>query len=555
MYITKFLFTIKKTFFLRQFLFLFILFSSFKTEGQVNENYSFVNNYLYRMAQKGIINIQDYTLPLDRFEIIKALESIKKSESFLSVTEKKELIFLNQEYQSSININDTSIKPLLLRKDNVKRFRFFQFINKDAQLFIDPIIGGSYSTYNNKNNIINYSGARLYGNLGKKIGYNLLFRDITERGDSVDFFKSFSPETGIFNTSRNPKQLNYSQLNFNIGYRWKNGMLSIGKDHLNWGYGKGGKIVLSSKAPSFPYIKLDYQPFKWLKFNYFNAWLNSNIIDSSRSYSTGTGVGNGFREVMRQKYLAHHSISFIPIKGLEISIGESIIYSDKLEIGYLIPINFFKLYDQYASSFRINGGSNSQLFAQISSRNQLKNTHFYFNIFIDELRLSKIFDKTDSRNQLGYTVGINKTDFFLHYLTVGVEYTRINPFVYKNIIPAQTYENASYSMGDWIGNNADRLYLFGEFTPFSRFKINVSYQSIRKGALGTLNQQYNQQPQPQFLFGPILKQVNVLFECSYEYLNRLNFFSRFGYLNRKFENPNFANQSQRELSVGFSYGF
>ena len=60
---------------------------------------------------------------------------------------------------------------------------------------------------------------------------------------------------------------------------------------MQWGYTENGRMVLSNKAPTYPYIRLDYQPFKWLTFNYVHAFLNSNIIDSVRSYGTGTGAG------------------------------------------------------------------------------------------------------------------------------------------------------------------------------------------------------------------------------------------------------------------------
>ncbi|WP_204312118.1 hypothetical protein, partial [Escherichia coli] len=67
-------------------------------------------------------------------------------------------------------------------------------------------------------------------------------------------------------------------------YTWKNGQISIGQDQMRWGYGENGRIVLSDKALAYPYVRFDYQPLKWLRFNYMNLWLNSNIIDSTRSY-------------------------------------------------------------------------------------------------------------------------------------------------------------------------------------------------------------------------------------------------------------------------------
>ena len=71
--------------------------------------------------------------------------------------------------------------------------------------------------------------------------------------------------------------------------------------------------------------------------------------------------------------------------------------------------------------------------------------------FVDEIRIATIFNATKSRNQLGLTLGATVTDIGLPYLTLGAEYTRINPFVYRNLTPAQDYTSQDYSLGDWMG--------------------------------------------------------------------------------------------------------
>lgn len=505
------------------------------------------------MALKGLVNLHDYVLPLGRNQFLTSLLEVKKNESNLTTTEKKELVFFLKDFFYDDLIKSSISKISFLKADTAGRFRSFYNIGSSVQIFADPVIGANYSKYTSKHNLNFYSGARIWGMLGKNIAFNIMFRDVTEKGDSINYKKDFTPVTGIVNTSRNNEELNYSYLNFNLGYQWNNGSISIGKDHINWGYGMAGKIVISEKAPSFPYLRLDYHPFKWLHFNYFNGWLNSNLIDSSRSYNTGTGVGGSYREVYRKKFLANHSININAFKGLDIAIGESMVYSDQLDIGYLIPINFFKVYDQYASNYKVNGGSNAQFFGQISSRNHIKKTHLYLVYFIDELRVSKIFDKIERRNQLGYTLGLNKTDFLLNYLTLGVEYTHINPFVYSNLIPAQSYENSDYSMGDWMGNNADRWYFSIKYTPIAKLKINLWYQQVRKGETGTLQQQYFQQPQPDFLFGKLFTINDLGINVSYEWINRFIFF-----INSKYQKKRYSNIEQistdKELRFGFFYG-
>lgn len=106
-------------------------------------------------------------------------------------------------------------------------------------------------------------------------------------------------------------------------------------------------------------MRLDINPVEWLSFNYFHAWLNSDVIDTSDLYYT---EHDDLRYSYRNKYLASHTLTIRPTRGLDISLGESIIYSDELEAFYLIPITFFRLADHYLSKQSNSAGSNAQFF-------------------------------------------------------------------------------------------------------------------------------------------------------------------------------------------------
>lgn len=534
-------------------LFFFLLTVLFiNAQAQINEPAnSPVYAYLYRMAQKGLIEWKDYQLPIDRRSIATAIHQLSAIQDQLSAIELKELRFYQQEYAFD-GPDSLSEAKVLFEKDASSRFRVARFDKGETKIFADPLIGFQLLKAGDKNSGQYFSGVRLAGYVGKRWGFNFSFRDNTEKGDTLVHTSSFSPVEAVVPTIKSERLINYSNLNYNIAYRWDNGSLSAGQENLSWGYGLSGNIALSGRAPSFPFIKFDFQPFKWLHFNYFHGWLQSNLIDSSRSYNTGTGIFDDRRELFIPKFIAHHSVTVTPVKGLDISIGESMVYSDKLNFAYLIPVNFFKIYDQLNSRYNIRAGDNSQFFGFISSRNHLKNTHLYAQVFIDEIRASKVFNKKERRNQLGYTLGINRTDLFTGYLTAGVEYSRINPFVYNNLIPAQTYESHSYSLGDWMGNNADRLYLFAQYIPLPKLRIKLAHQTIRKGEQGTLDQQYFQVPQPGFLFRKLFDYNETVFSVSYEWINKLVFWFEANRIQTKYVNS--AASTKRAVRLGFSYG-
>ena len=517
-------------------------------ENNRSELYPFLN----RMAQKGLVQFDDIIQPVTRTHINQALINLQNKKSQLSITEQKELAFYLEEFAI---IGDTSTKLDLFKNDYNKRWRSFRLQSKEFVVNGDPIMG--ISTFSNDRKTVQQlsNGMEMWGTVGvkKKWGYQLYYRDYTEKGKGIQNINIPSPETGKILIGANANnQINYSEIRANLSYSWKNGSISFGKDNMNWGYGENGKLVLSNKTPSYPYIRFDYAPVKWMSFNYMHAWLNSNIVDSNLSYNTYTGgVSGDTRVLYTQKYLVTHSLIFKPIKGLNIALGESIIYSDKLDPGFLMPVNLFKFYDNNRSNYSINAGSNGQYFLQISSRNQIKNTHLYASTFIDEIRVGEIFNKSKSRNQLGYTIGGSVTDVMVPYLTLGAEYTRINPFVYSNLIPAQTYTSYNYSLGDWMGNNFDRKIIFLKYTPLPKLKLIARYQDIRKGAAGTIVQQYLAEPQPAFLFDLQNKRKDFYIQATYEWIHNLYVRSSAQWLSETNANGLRINSTMYSLGVSF----
>lgn len=536
------LFELKKLILL--FLFICIFITNVRAQNIWENPNSQVYGYLNRMAQKGFIQLNDLIKPINRVDIQFALNELTSKSEQLSPIEKLELNFYLQEYKP-LNSKDSTIQ--IIKKDKNNRWRFFNIVNSNFELHADPLIGINRISTDNKNTNQLSSGFEIWGSIGKNKnwGYQVYYRDFTETGNIISNNLNESPIPGrILVGAQNTTSINYSDIRASLNYRFKNGNISVGKDNIIWGYGENGNIVLSNKVPSYPYIRLDYNPIKWLSFNYTHAWLNSNITDSSLSYLNNSGrLDNDIRILFVQKFMATHSIQITPMKGLSLAIGESIIYSDKMDPGFLIPVNLFKFYDNNRSNYMIEAGSNGQYFFSINSRNQLKNTHLYGTLFIDEIKVSALFNQKEKRNQLGYSLGASLTDFFVPYLTIGAEYTRVNPFVYNNLIPAQTYTSYVFNLGDWMGNNFDRTILYARYNPLPKLQLYGRIQKIRKGGNGSINEQYVMQPQPVFLNNLQYNRTDWLLQVRYEWINNL-------YINgalQKFQNKNI-------YQLGISFG-
>ena len=513
-----------------------ILFTCNFMSMQVNGQTVFENteapviSYLQRMAQKGRIHLNDLMLPISRTEIQKALDSLSKQKNGLTTVEQKELAFYEEEYPQP-----------------QKRWTSLRVKEKDFELHIDPLLSMQRIQGNNisVNQVSN--GVQLWGQTGHW-GFQLYYRDYTETGkglQSLDSITSFSNQTekilvGLPTASSH----NYSEMRANISYSWQKGNISFGKLPLSWGYGEAAKMVLSTKAPSYPALRMNYHPLSWLSFNYVHAWLNSNIADPNQSYYTNSdGVSGNQRIVYIPKFMAMHSVQIEAMKGLQIALGESIIYSDKIDPGFLMPLNIYKVYDNNRSNYSINAGSNGQIFLQVNSRNQIKNTHLYGSLFVDEIRISAALNAKKARNQIGYTMGGSITDILLPYLTIGMEYGKINPFVYQNLLPAQAYTNYNSVLGDWMGNNADRITVFAKYQAIPKLQLYARYQSIRKGIAGSIHDQYLAEPQPKFLEGGHTNYSNLLLQANYEWLHNL-------YLISKWESTEKNNLVQLGISLG-----
>jgi len=461
-----------------------------------------VYNFLERLSHKGIIEFDDLIKPLSRIYIAEKLMEVENKVEQITSLEKRELNFFKEDYyQEFMILSGSGFKKKYtqyLSKDPGGRYRAFSYADSLVKLNFSPILGIKKASIDNEGLTHIWNGVYLYGYLNDNFGFSFDFHDNKETGSNIDRTKSFSPVTGIVVAKGKPDEIQYSEAKVMMTYDWNWGSISVGKDFMTWGYGESGKLVMSDKAPSFPLIRLDFELTDWLRFNYFHAWLSSNIIDSTQFYATN--LNQNKRILYRQKYLASHSLIITPFRGLDFSLGESIVYSDRLEIAYLIPFSFFRLADHYLSRGSNDAGSNAQFFASISSKNHIPNTHLYATAFIDEITLEDIFDATKQRNQLGFNIGASISDLPLKNLRLKTEFTKIFPFVYKHYIPTQNYESSGYVMGHWMGSNADIFYAGLDYRIIRGLQFGISYQFLRKGEAGEYTQQYST-PQPPFLFG------------------------------------------------------
>lgn len=515
---------------------------------------SMIYPYLTRLADKGLIELDDIVQPITQTQILDALRKLKANSAALNPIEKSELAFFLKEYEMPFVQNDSS-QFRLLRKDLLQRWRAASIGNRQFFIQIDPVTGAKLSREDNKSVYEYGNGFHTKIFMGSKFAFQMYYRDIFRGGSGFDISQKYTEETiGLRLDTTVNSSINFTDLRTALAYQGKNFTLTIGNDHMNWGYGQRGKIVMGNKIPSFPFVRLDYKPVQWFSFHYAHTWLQSNVIDSNGIYNLGNSIYGGRREQYIPSYLVTHTATLIPKKGIAFSIGESIVYSDRFFVPYLFPMMFFKVIDvTNRMGFNNLASSNTQIFAQLSLRNILRNTHVYGTVFVDELRVRTIFNPDKSRNQLGVTLGLNRQDI-IQNLSAGVEYTRVNPFVYDNFIPPQRYRHGGFEIGDWMGNNFDRFTLHATYKPIPRLLLNMHFERIRKGGEGDLLQQYFAEPQPRFLSNPQWNSTSLGIQGRFELIHHL-YLSASIALKKRQDIVNNNQNTYQQSQIGLNFGW
>ncbi len=416
--------------------------------------------FLDEMANQQFIELNTFSKPYSRELIARKLAEIDTTN--LNERQKKELSFFLKDFN----------KELKSDKQFDKRYDLFYYKDSLFSITVNPALGGEYKVNENRFNWRRWYGAEVFGTIGKNVGYYVNLRDYTQ--DSI------SQNENFLNTNRGANHKSngdFSDLRGGLFYNWNWGAIGILKDNFTWGNNNYGANIYANKAPSFARIELNVKPVKWLDFKYFHGWLASEVRDSSRSYLAGARK----RNVDVRKYIASNALTIRPIKRLNITVGNSIIYSDNLQPGFFIPFMFFKAIDHsvYAGSGNF-GGANTQLFLDISSRN-IKNIHLYSTLFVDEISFSRLTDPNQHSNFVSGKFGAQWSNIFNQNLELTAEYTATNPVTYDHFVNTTTFESNNYNLGHYLRGNAQEIGFRVRFKPISQLRIEAEYILAEKG--------------------------------------------------------------------------
>ncbi len=441
-----------------------------------------IYDFLDEMANEQLIQVNTTIKPYSRSFILEKLLELKKKKDILNSRQQSDLFFYLNDYSladqsDSLSMPDRFFPDIFSQNKHaatsINPLGFF-YKEKDFIFGLQPIWGIEYFQNNHGDFHQTYGGGRIYGRTGEHLSFYASLRDHHTSDILVRPAYLTQREGGVYK-GNSIGGGDYSEMRGGIVYHWKWGNIGLVKDHLAWGDQANGSIILSGRTPSFAMAKLHLSPTDWFDFNYFHGWLVSEVEDTLRSYSTTSGYS---RKVFREKYMAANMFTIMPVRGLRLSFGNSIIYGDiPIQAAYFIPFMFFKSIDHTINA-RIEN-QNSQMFGNISIRN-IKHVHLYASLFVDEFSIERISDP-GRHNFHSYKTGTQISNWPIQNISFTAEYTQSSPITYKHRIPVLTYETNRYNLGYFMKDNAKNYFAALSYKPVAQLKLRASYEHAIKG--------------------------------------------------------------------------
>ena len=375
----------------------------------------------------------------------------------------------------------------------------FYYADKWFECKINPILGMDLTMNGHGMVMHRWYGAEFSADIVDHIAVWGSYRDHSFDGSFLDeeYFKSVGSSTRYGAQLSRPQYLNtemgvqykeatyggdYSEIRAGIKtYSWW-GSIGLVKDNLQWGDSYHSANIFSGRAPSFPMIELKLKPCRWFRLDYIHGWLVSNVIDSTNYFVEEQYTDSTARVHYRpkNKFIAANMLTFTPVRGLDLSIGNSIVYSENnVQAAYFIPIAFYKSLDHLLTKGLAIENQNSQLFFNVSTRN-LKYTHFYASVFIDEIKFARFKPSHPENNPISWKVGGLLSNWPIRDLALNVEYTRTNILNYTHSIDVLTWTSNSYNLGHYLGDNADELYVALTYKPIRSLTLKLHYVMANK---------------------------------------------------------------------------
>lgn len=405
-----------------------------------------VYNYLTRAEAKGILpHFSSSMLPLSRAEITSALKSIRRNASQLSANDLRTLERFEKDFGL---VKEENLVVFYSEKDTsqVLSSRFFddnpKYVYHHADsannVTLSPLASADFiaksSDEDDGNVLYGNIGFRLYGSLGSHFGYYLQATNgaIFSGDKSIALVDKHIGQNVKFTELKS--DFDFTESSVTVEYDWFHA--TIGRETRLWGSGVNNSLYISANAPAFTTIELGAK-FKNFEYRFSHGGLIATYSDS---------IKVGFNAVVAQKYVAMHRLAVKPSWG-EFGFWESIVYSKRnMDLEYLNPLSFYKSLEH-----ALRDRDNSMIGVDMTVR-PLKNIELRGSFILDDIIFGEVGNDYWS-NKYAWNLGAwFSPDCPLDF---GVEYARIEPYMFSHFDSLNNYANDNRLIGIGLMPNSE----------------------------------------------------------------------------------------------------
>ena len=470
--------------------------------------YTEIYDFIEELTTDGVISSNAAIKPYTRDAIARMLAEAQSKDSLLNKRQKDDLQFYMQDYALELDTLPvyysyghrhvtqwiTPVSNLSLADPSLHILTK----NKIFKMRIRPILG--MDIYASKKGMITkrWYGAEIQMDIAHHLSIWGSIRDNSWKGTGYLKDAYFPTEYDKIYGARltKPGYLNnlpgvqYKESNYGGDfsdsrggislYAWW-GSIGVQRERIQWGDAQHASNILSAHNPAVPMVTLQLTPCKWFQFDYFHAWLPSNVMDSTYYYSEREREGVTQREYRpANKFMAANMFTFMPIKYIQFSIGNSIVYAERnVQAAYFIPIAFFKSLDHLMTKGLGSENQNSQAFATITVR-PTDHLRLYGSFFLDEFKFARLKKSNPEHNPVSYLVGFNWSGWPVKGLSLRGEFMRSYIACYTHSIAVLDYTSNSYKMGHYMGDNAQSIFVELAYRPVRGLRLVLNYTNDTK---------------------------------------------------------------------------
>lgn len=464
--------------------------------------YTEVYDYIDELITDGVITRQTAVRPYTRKQVTDMLVEAQQADSILNRRQKKDLAF----YLNVFALERDTISTNFVQYTDRRTFNLslanpqFSYLTKNKlfKMSIEPILG--MDLYGSKKGLIikRWWGADLKMDIAHHVSIWGSLRDISYNGTAALSDKYFANDYAKIDGAKitKPGYLNnlagvqYKEANYGGDfsdskggislYSWW-GSIALQRENIRWGDSYHCSNILSGRNPAVPMLLLQLTPCRWFQFDYFHAWLVSNVLDSTNYYVENTTTGGTYKHYRpANKFMAANMFTFIPIKYVSFSFGNSVVYAERnVQAAYFIPFAFYKSLDHLLTKGLSVENQNSQLFGSLSVR-PWDHIQLYTSIYVDEFKLARLKKFNPENNLVSYLVGFNWSGWPLTGLSLKGEFMRSYIACYTHSINVLTWASNGYNMGHYMGDNAQSIYVELAYRPIRGMRLKLTYTNDTK---------------------------------------------------------------------------